>query len=249
MIRVKRAKWILNGAVGMTLAVLAGCTKPPPPAPVPPPRIVIPPRPYPPMSASPNLIIPQVGVDGVRRTVNTGLSTSQTTWNLRSAYNVAALNCLRPEHAPILEGYKAFLKTHAKKLTQVNKDLDTQFRASHGSTYIRQREAYNTQVYNYFALPPTLPAFCDAVLAMSVQGAPVASAQLDAFAMTSLAGLEGVFQAFYNSYDQYRTDLAAWNARYGGGPAVPAASTVQPAGAAVQPMAASGQPASTATRP
>ena len=224
MVKSADRKIRLGGLVIVLTAIVAGCaTPPPPPPPPPPPQIVIPPRPYPPMSASPLLTIPPVGIDGVRRTINTGLTTAQTTWNLRSALNVAALNCLRPEHAQILEGYKAFLKTHAKKLTQVNKDLDTQFKASHGTAFIRQRETYNTQVYNYFAQPPTLPAFCDAALAVSLQSAPVTSASLDVFAATGLAQFESVFQEFYRSYDQYRTDLAAWDARYGGG--APAAAT------------------------
>jgi hypothetical protein len=33
--------------------------------------------------------------------------------------------------------------------------------------YIRTRETYMTQVYNYFAYPPTLTHFCDAALVMS----------------------------------------------------------------------------------
>ena len=172
------------------------------------------------MGAAPNLTIPQIGPDGIRRTVNTGISHYQTVWNMRSAYNVAALNCQKPEHAAILNGYKQFLKDNSKALTKVNGELDKQFKSDYGSKYIRERETYNTQVYNYFALPPTLPAFCDAALTVAQQSPSVSSSDLDAFAATSLAQLESVFHEFYNSYDQYRSDLAAWNARYGGGPPV-----------------------------
>lgn len=204
-------------AVGVTVGILAlsGCATPPPPPPPPPPRLVIPPRPWPPLGAAPNLMTPKVGFDGVRRTVNTGLTPAQTTWNLRSAFNVAALNCLQPQHAGILEGYKKFLTNHAKALTALNGELDKQYKAQYGPSYVRDRETYNTQVYNYFALPPTLPQFCDAVLAMSQQSLTVTSPQLGTFAATSLPQLEAVFQSFFSSYDRYRTDAAAWDARYG----------------------------------
>jgi len=222
--------WVRVKAVAAISGVLAlaACATPAPPPP-PPPKVVIPQRPWPPLGAAPNLTTPPVGLDGVRRTVNTALSPAQTTWNLRSAFNVAALNCLQPQHAGILDGYKKFLTTHAKALGAVNGDLDKQFKAQYGATYVRSREAYNTQVYNYFALPPTLPQFCDAVLAMSQRSLTVASPQLSAFAATSLPQLEDVFQSFFTSYDRYRSDAAAWDARYGAAqqPVTTAAATTQ----------------------
>lgn len=186
--------------------------------------MVVPPQPQPPVGASTNLVPPPIDASGVRRTINTGISAAQTTWNLRSAYNVAALNCLDPKYAQIVINYRAFLKTHAKKLTAVNKTVDQEFKARYGNAFVAPREAYMTQVYNYFALPPTQPPFCDAVLAMSNEAATVPSADLDSFAARSLPALEVVFLQFYRSYDQYRTDLAAWQGKYmaSAGPALPA---------------------------
>ena len=44
---------------------------------------------------------------------------------------------------------------------------------------------------------------------------PVAlSADLDGFAARNLPMLEQVFLRFYTSYDQYRADLTAWQAKY-----------------------------------
>jgi hypothetical protein len=176
--------------------------------------VVVPPQPQPPNGASPNLVAPPVDALGVRHTINTGISPAQTTWNLRSAYNVAALNCLDPKYAQIVVNYRTFLKTHAKKLAAVNTEVDQEFKAKFGARFIAPREAYMTQVYNYFALPPTLPAFCDAALTMSSQATTVASGDLDAFAARSLPAIELVFLRFYRSYDQYRTDLAGWQAKY-----------------------------------
>ena len=217
--------WVVAGIVLAGVAALSACAPKPAPAPPPPPRVVIPPVPYPPMGASPNLVVPPVDAMGQRRTINTGIGAAQKTWNLRSAYNVAALNCLRPEHAQIVVNYRAFLKSHARKLTATNAAVDADFKARHGSGFIRPREAYMTQVYNYFAFPPTLPAFCDAVLTMSAEGAVVKSADLDAFAGAHLPRLEHVFLEFFNSFDQYRTDLAAWQMRYGAPAVVPASAS------------------------
>ena len=218
MTRLKNMKVIYAGAVAAVTAVLAACTSapvPPPPAPV---AVAIPPRPYPPMGASPNFMTPPMDINGVRRTVNVGISPEQTVWNLRSAFNVAALNCMKPEHAAILDAYAAFLKNNSRTLSSVNRALDKSFKAEHGSKYIHARESYQTQVYNYFAFPPTLPAFCDAVLQMSRQVQAAPPSDLSAFAAAELPRLESVFNAFFNSYDQYRTELASWEARYGAGP-------------------------------
>jgi hypothetical protein len=222
---------ILAGLALATLPALAACGPKAPPqvAPPPPPVVMIPPQPMPPRGASPNLVPPPIDTSGVRQTVNTGISSSQTTWNLRSAYNVAALNCMQPQHAQIVVNYRAFLKAHAKKLTAANKAVDNEFKGKFGPKFIAPRELYMTQVYNYFALPPVQPSFCDAALAMSIEGATIKPADLDSFAARSLPALERVFLRFYTSYDQYRADLTGWQAKY----TVPG-STPAPAPVALQ---------------
>ena len=190
--------------------------------------MVVPPQPMPPRGASANIVTPPIDAFGVRRTVNAGISSAQTTWNLRSAYNVAALNCLRPKHAQIVVNYREFLKVHGKALTTANKTVDQEFKARHGTRFIPPREAYMTQVYNYFALPPTLPSFCDAALAMSIEGAAIKPADLGGFAARSLPQIEQVFLQFYNSYDQYRGDLTAWQGKYMTPAATPPVAATMP---------------------
>ena len=72
-----------------------------------------------------------------------------------------------------------------------------------------------TGVYNHFALPPTQPGFCAAVMAVGREARTIRSADLGNFAMRSLPSIEVVFDDFYRRYDQYRANLAAWEARYG----------------------------------
>ncbi|PEQ12639.1 hypothetical protein B2G71_10020 [Novosphingobium sp. PC22D] len=183
--------------------------------------VTIPPKPRPPLGAAEGLTIPPVGIDGTRVTVNSNISTEQKIWNLRSAYNVAALNCLDTQYAPILAGYSQFLQTHSKALASVNKDLDRRFRENYGSkVYIRERETYQTQVYNYFALPPVKSAFCNAALQVSNELLTVPAGQLETYALNGLDKVDTPFREFFNSYDQYRSDLRAWESLYGAGPPV-----------------------------
>jgi hypothetical protein len=227
------------GGVLIGAMALSACGPKEKPKPVPPPPVVIvPPQPFAPLGAQANMTTPPVDANGVRRTINTGITQAQATWSLRSAYNVAALNCTRPEHAGILENYKVYLKSHAKALTATNKALDKEFKDRIGTSYIKAREAYMTQVYNYFALPPTLPLFCDAALSVSNDLRTVKSADLDSASAAGLIRLDQVFKDFFTGYDQYRVDLAAWQARYAPvqNPTVSAAAGVS-LPAAAQPQA------------
>ncbi len=220
MTKTVRQKVLLGGVIALigAASACAPVSKPVPvPVPVPTPTpvpIVIPPRPLPPLGASPLSVIPPIGLNGVRQTVNAGASTAQITWNVRSAFNVAALNCLKPEHAEILPAYKAYLKTHAKSLTAANTAVDGEFRRKHGAAFIKPREAYMTQVYNYWAFPPTVNNFCDAALLMARDVATATPATLNAWSATQLVRLEAVFEQFYRAYEQYRTDAALWDQRY-----------------------------------
>jgi hypothetical protein len=163
------------------------------------------------------MAIPAVGPDGVRRTVNTGLDDNETIWNLRSVWNVAALNCLDEAHKPILDGYGAFLKKNAKKLTAVNVALDKKYRTAAGSVAAGRaaREAHMTQVYNYFATPAAIGEVCNVALAVSNEWMQDQPKDLSAFAAAALPRFEAVYLAFFDGYDRYRADSAAWDAKYG----------------------------------
>lgn len=203
--------------VMVAIAMLSGCAKPLPPPP-PPPVVVIPPMPSPPMGAQANMTIPPVDADGTRHTVNYGISTSQAVWNLRSAYNVAALNCVEVQYTPILDGYKRFLKVYAKQLDSASKEIDRSFLTQHtGRAAIVARETYQTQVYNFFSLPPVDSGFCKAAMELSTELLTVDPTQFEAYSYTGLAKMEAPFKEFFAAYEQYRADLAAWQSRYGGG--------------------------------
>lgn len=213
---VRRAPLVAGSVLAVAIAVLSGCTQKPPPPP-PPPVVVIPPKPTPPPLAPEDMTIPGVDANGVRHTVNTGISTSQAVWNLRSAYNVAALNCIEPRFAPILAGYTRFLQVYDKPLDKANKEIDQSFRTMHsGTAAIRARETYQTQVYNFFSLPPVDVGFCDAAMEVTTELQAIDATQFEAYAFTGLAKLEAPFKAFFEAYEKYRADLAAWDARYGG---------------------------------
>lgn len=214
-------QWLgrVRGGIGLaTLAILAACSSPPPPPPPPPapppPPVAAPARPIPPSGASANVVVPPLGPDGLRISVNRNISPAQTIWNLRSAFNVAALDCSETVFPDIAPAYRDFLKSFAKGLAATNRKVDAEFRAQYGAKFIAKREGYMTQVYNHDALPPTLDEFCKAVGAVGRDASTVQPTDLEPFALRSLPNVEIVFDTFYRHYADYQADLAAWEARY-----------------------------------
>ncbi len=211
-------KIVVGGVVVLMMAASPALAKrkPAPPPPPPAPRYVyVDWKPVPPEFGPPNLAYPALGPDGVRKSVNRGISPAQTLWNLRSGFNVAALNCLNPKHAAVLVNYRNFLKAHAKTLKATNAKVDSEWRARYGAAFVKPREKYMTEVYNHFAIPPIKPAFCDAALAMSNDAKVVKSVDLTKFSATALPNLEIVFDDFFKRYDQYYAAVAAWEAKWG----------------------------------
>ena len=160
---------------------------------------------------------PPLGLGGSHVTVNSNLDEDATLWHFRSAWNVAALNCLDPSQAPILDAYGKFLKDHAKALSRTNTAIEQAFREEHGSrsNAIKAREAYMTQVYNYFALPPARGNFCNVALQVANEYLLTPPEDPKPFAAANLARIEQVFQDFFRDYEQYRVESAAWDAKYG----------------------------------
>lgn len=201
-------------------AVVAACATPAPPPPPPPPPVVVetvPVRPLPPGQAAYVMNIPQINSLGLRETVNLGISDDEKVWHFRSAWNVAALNCLSPQYQPILDGYSSYIKDHARPLKQVNDRIDAAYGKEYGKgrSAIQARESQMTMVYNYFALPPARSDFCRTALGISQQY--LASGKVDplAFALANFSSFEGPFERFFVAYEEYERDSSAWDARYG----------------------------------
>ena len=168
------------------------------------------------MGATPVMTIPMVAAaSGVRQTVNANLTPAQTTWNLRSALNVAALNCVEPEYFGLVDNYGAFLKRNAKELSATNRALQSEFRQRYGATFRDVQDSYMTQVYNYFALPPAKTDFCNVAYAIGSEITQIEPANLDTYASAALPRIEAVFEDFFRAYERYRVDLQAWDSQYG----------------------------------
>lgn len=214
-----RHSWLKKVVAAAGIALLAACATPPPPPPPPPPAAPepepVPAQPEPPNGAAADTPVPPLGPDGVRQTVNANLSPAQITWNLRSGLNVAALNCLSPQDAPILGAYKTFLERHEKQLAATNRALDGEFRQIYGGEYHTERDRYMTRVYNYFALPPAQDAFCAAALRLSLAYLQTPPEDVDVYAVFALPKLEAAFLQFFADFERYRVALAAWDSRYG----------------------------------
>lgn len=237
--------------VGMTTLITAcGGAKPAPVAvaPPPPPVVIAPPRmPSPPSNAMMAMAVPPLRPDGLRDTPIRDIDDNEKLWYFRSALNVAALNCQSPQHFRIADDYNVFIKTHKRELDRVNKIVEANYRKRHGAGYARIRDTENTQVYNFFAFPPVKYDFCDAALVLGQEANAQSSADLVAFAARALPALEGVFDRFYASYENYQTDLQKWIALYGSpemrdAQAASASNMVQPTGTPAPPPATTSSP-------
>lgn len=229
--------------VALGSALLAACATPapPPPPPPPPPPVVeaVPYRPLPPGGAHYVMDIPPRGPDGKRLTVNTGISDDQLVWHLRSAWNVAALNCLAPEYEPILEGYRGFLTKNARSLKATNDRIEAEYAKKNKTkraAYVA-RDGTVTQVYNFFALPAARAGFCRAALDMSNRALAAPPTDPLAFARANFDGLLVPFETFFDEYEDYQRASAEWDAKWG---AQYGAS--QPGWVVVQQARASGAP-------
>lgn len=244
-------------ALSLTALVLAGCAAkpPPPPPPAPPPPVeVIPFRPLPPSGATYIMTIPPRGADGQRLTQLRGLSDDERLWYFRSAWNVAALNCIGPQYDVILDGYRAFLKDNVKALKTANSRVEQTYlkRFPTRAAAVADRERVMTSVYNYFALPPARVDFCQAAARISALALATPKPSAGELAAAHFAEFETPFETFFTAYEQYQRESAAWDARYGAqyGASQPGYVAVQAARAsAAVPQVGVSNPASTSLQP
>jgi hypothetical protein len=237
-------------AIVVAVSAISACTPPaPPPAPPPPPPPVVervPYRPLPPNQAAYVMDIPRIGADGVRQTPNVGISADERVWYFRSAWNVAALNCLGAENQPILDAYSNYIKTYARPLKQTNDRIDSVYAKKAGSSRaaIKARESRMTLIYNFFALPAARRDFCRAGLDISNRYLTAGKVDPTTFATTNFPVFEQPFENFFQAYEAYERDSAAWDARYGEryGSSQPGYMAVQRARGAYVPVAGESSP-------
>lgn len=195
-----------------TLGVLAGCaTREAPQAVVTAPPPVVPTqKPLPPQGAAASMTIPPMGADGQRMTPNHSLTDQQAIWHMRMALNVAALSCRDTADSARLN-YNQMLKTHKAVLASANSAVDAEYKARLGKDGgFAAREATNTKVYNFFALPPVQANFCQRAIAVGAGVNATATANMAAYARQALASMEQPFLDFYDAYARYQTQMAQW---------------------------------------
>ena len=211
---------------GAILSACATAATPEPEEQVAPPPVVevLPPapkeRPVPPLGAVPTLRIPPIDpVTGKRPSPNQNLSEIGTIWNFRSAFNVAALNCVPPTYASVNEYYSTFLTQMKRPLAKANTGLDAEYRARNpgvsANTALRLRDTASTEIYNYYSLPPMMPQFCALMLQKGPQAAALTEDQLYPFAKQALEDIDAIYAKFYDDFEQYQRDLAEWESVQG----------------------------------
>lgn len=187
--------------LAIAAAALTGCSKTtesggPGPIAVRPPR--------PPNGAPAGLSIPQPGADGRYATVNSGIGSTEALWHVRAALNVAALGCRGD--ATLAKAYNQFLSQRKAQLSAAYNDETKRL----GTAAL---DTHSTRIYNFFAQPDVQPSFCKAAAAEITQLATVATASLNAQAVTAIGRLEAPFTSFYDAYNKYSRELAVWQSK------------------------------------
>lgn len=209
MVRVNKLHLTLMFAA----LALAGCARQPKEVAVapPPPVVMVPaPMPKPPQGAALGLATPAALADGSYATPNRELSSAATVWHVRSALNVAALQC-NVADTTIVSQYNAVLKAHAKAFAASHRTLEGQYRST-GRDWQDRFDDSMTRLYNFFAQPPVQKEFCAVAVPMIAQAAMLPAGGFEGFAASALPQLDAPFIAFYRAYDSYRVELASWKA-------------------------------------
>lgn len=185
------------------------------------------------------MAIPPQNPQGKRLTINRDLTEDETVWHFRSAWNVAALNCLGEPYGPIVEGYRSYVLDNERTLKRINDRVEQEYRRRERSRReaLLAREEHQTRVYNFFALPSVRADFCRVVLDISNRLLAAPPEDPAAFALDNFDNLEVPFDRFFTAYEAYQRDSAAWDTKYGAlyGPS-------QPGWVAVQEAKANGAP-------
>jgi len=177
--------------------------------------------------------IPPLNAEGKRMTINRDLSEDERAWHFRSAWNVAALNCLGDQYGPIVDGYRSYIVDNARVLKRLNDRIEQEYRRRERSrrAALLAREEHMTRVYNFFSLPSARGEFCRTVLAIALEARDTPPSDPVAFALSNFDRLEVPFDRFFNAYEGYQRASAEWDARYGSlfGPSQPGWVAVQEA--------------------
>ena len=206
------------------IATVAACTPAPAPVPIPPPPPVVyvppppppPAQPVPPGGAAASLIVPPMGIDGIRETPNRYISSNEAVWHLRAAINVAALNCQGPVWDQIATNYNMFLANNKLTLRKISTAIDGEYRARYpGENALRVRDTKMTDLYNYFSMPTVKQEYCDTSLSKSQELASISWRVLPEYSVGALADVDAIFIRFFDAYAKYEADLAEWNRLYG----------------------------------
>lgn len=164
-------------------------------------------------------IPPADEVSGQRLTPNSNISEVATIWHFRSAFNVAALNCVPPTYVSVNDHYSAFLTRLKLPLAKVNLAMDAEYRARYpGAGFTgaaRIRDTASTDIYNYFSLPPVTNQFCALMLEKGPAAAMLTEDQLYPFAKQTLDDIDAIYIKFWEDYEDYQRRLAEWDALYG----------------------------------
>ncbi|HEU0043045.1 hypothetical protein [Sphingomonas sp.] len=169
--------------------------------------------PQPPAGAVASLRLPARDAAGAFATPNSGLTSAETVWHLRTALNVAALGCRGTGEAELVAAYNALLAAERQVLAVASDATTSVYRARHGAGWQARYDDAMTRLYNFWAQPAAQAAFCREADTVLRDAATVEPSDFAGFAATALPRLEAPFLALFTEVESYRAALAQWQAQ------------------------------------
>lgn len=119
---------------------------------------------------------------------------AQLVWNLRSALNVAALNCQYWPFAMTVRNYNDMLKHHAAELNDAHEGLKTYFRRTAGDDWQQAMDEYTTTMYQSYIRIGTQRAFCHVASDVTREALSRPKGQLHLTAAARMRAVRGAMQ-------------------------------------------------------
>ena len=138
-------------------------------------------------------VVPVAAQTGVSQT-SRRLSSLETLWQLRSALNVAALNCRDSDNARTVDQYNAMIASKGVALAAANTAVSNRYRDQFGARWEEMRETDMTRLYNYFAQPTGQATFCASAKQMLAMIGAVDGVDLPGFALAAMPMLRASFE-------------------------------------------------------
>jgi hypothetical protein len=136
------------------------------------------------------------------RAMTAAETAAHAVWSLRSALNVAALQCQFSPFLATVRNYNDLLKQHDSEFANAYKALETHFRRHDGAAGRRTFDSFTTRMYNSFSALDAQISFCGEAGRIGREALAVPHGDVRNFAIAAVQRLRAALVAQPDPYRQ-----------------------------------------------